>query len=275
MSICPLCISEKKIPSHVCSYKTGIVNLGDTCYISAVLQILSELGIACTLNKNHPFSISYDSLNRNNSEFIILSDALKAISNLWRHSGQEDAFRFFTSLYRVMDYSKFIFTYKAVTVCFDCERVLSEDRRTDIGFVMNIAKDHYRSLQNQVNRADISVNKFCTNCCCRDAVEYRELDTLPDVLCVKIERYSFNISRHRAIKLTKRVPIPEILHISQTRYTLTCAILHSGKSPEKGHYSTYLHSESCLIDDERVFLNKRIKLDDPSFYIIYYSKTNN
>ena len=274
MSICPICISKKKILSHVCSYKTGIMNLGDTCYISSVLQILSELKIPCTLDKYHPFSTSYHSLEGNNSEFIILSDALQGISNLWRHSGQADAFRFFECLYRVMDYNRFIFKYKAGTVCLECERLLSEDRLTDILFVMNIAKDDYKSLQDQLDRADIQVDKFCANCCSSHAVEYREFETLPDVLCVKIERYSFNISKHRAIKLTKRVPIPKALHIDQVRYTLTCAILHSGKSTAKGHYSTYLHSKSCLIDDEKIVLNKRMKLDHPSFYIIYYSKTN-
>lgn len=274
MSICPLCIFKKKILFHVCSYKTGIINLGDTCYISSVIQILSELEIPCILDKYHPFSISYNSLKLNNSEFTILSDALQGILNLWRHSGQADAYRFFACLFGAMDYSRFIYKYNAVTVCLECERVLSEEKLSDIGFVMNIGRDEYRSLQEQVNHADIQVEKFCENCYRSNAIEHREFDTLPDVLCVKIERYSFNISKHRAIKLTKRVPIPEILHINQTRYTLTCAILHLGKSTEKGHYSSYLHSKSCLIDDEKIILNKRMKLDSPNFYIIYYSKMN-
>jgi Ubiquitin carboxyl-terminal hydrolase. len=66
------------------------------------------------------------------------------------------------------------------------------------------------------------------------------------------------------------VALPQKLTIGDKKYELDIVILHKSKALNHGHYIVYFHRKKIIIDDEKVYYNKVLKLDYSYFYIAFY-----
>ena len=117
---------------HFCGCKSGIVNIGNSCYISSVLQAVAELGIFANLPEDSSLFALLQLLN-SSSAFAVTPDlALFELRDLWTHENlQEDAFDFFLTILPLLQSSKFTFEFLSQRLCeichYTCEAVVRED----------------------------------------------------------------------------------------------------------------------------------------------------
>ena len=90
--------------NHYCGSKTGIVNIGNSCYISSVFQAIAELNSFSCLNEESQLNILLAQLNSPSNHAISPNLALFEINTLWAHNNlQEDAFDFFLTILPLME----------------------------------------------------------------------------------------------------------------------------------------------------------------------------
>lgn len=64
--------------------------------------------------------------------------------------------------------------------------------------------------------------------------------------------------------------LPETVTINNRLYKLAVVILHKSKALNHGHYMVYIHTKKIIIDDEKIYYDKPLKLDCSYFYTAFY-----
>lgn len=97
-----------------------------------------------------------------------------------------------------------------------------------------------------------------------DAKKHVRLSSFPDLLPIDLKRFAFDRKEGRGFKITKDIEMPEELEIpgkwvegkeGQTqRYRLASFIMHTGNTPNSGHYYSWIKigEEWVCADDGRV-----------------------
>ena len=253
---------------NVLSPKTGIKNIGNSCYINSVFQAVAHLklhsGLPCR-SKLFNFLCSLSS-GRNRS--LCPKLAIREIKSIWNHQNmQEDAFDFFMSILPLLQSKKFKFKYRSQRLCSICNYSCKAVSYEDTSLMMSL---NGKSLQDQVDRTIDQIDQVCTNCGKGFMMLCKTLTQNPKILAVRILRFTVNELTGRPSKISNKVELPRNLKVNKKEFTLEAVILHKSKTLERGHYTVYFPQCKILIDDEQVYLNKRLKLDYSYFYIAFY-----
>ena len=265
---CPKCACKViSLETHDCGCKTGLVNLGNSCYISSVFQAISELKIYSSLPTESQLFLLLEQLNASSDSSLCPDLALFELKDLWLHEElQEDAFEFLTTILPLLDSGKLMYEYLSQRYCEIChynyEAVVGED------CCVNMCVD--KSLQEQLNGTVDPIDEICPNCGKGFLMKLRNFLKEPEILMVRIMRFQFNTKTGKPSKIWNKVQLPEEVSVGNRKYRLGTVVLHKSKALNHGHYLTYIHSKQIIIDDEKIHYNKALKLDCSYFYIAFY-----
>ena len=271
-SNCPKCLSPLTKDEHYCECQSGLVNIGNSCYISTIFQALSELNAYSSLNQESQLFTLLSQLSCYSNTALCPDLALEEIKDLWTHENlQEDAFEFFMTILPLLEASKFMFEFFSQKYCEIChfafEPVVEED------FCLNMSLSD-KSLQEQVNGVVEAVDEVCENCGKGFLSKLRSVTREPEIFMVRVMRFQVNQKTGKVSKIWSKALIPESIKVGKKDYSLKVVILHKSKALNHGHYLVYLHQKKILIDDEKVLYNRPLKMDCSYFYIAFYVKDN-
>jgi ubiquitin C-terminal hydrolase len=265
---CESCKGKMGQPEkHFCRCKSGIVNLGNSCYMSAIFQMVAELRLFSVVSEDSQLYTVLSQLGEFSETSLTLELALNEIGNLWTHEGlQEDAFEFFMTILPVLDSFKFHYEYLSQRYCEICHFSYEGAIMEDYSFNMSVDK----TLEEQLNETVDVIDEVCGNCGKGYLNKLKTISKVPEVVMVRIMRFQINQKTGRPSKIWNKVKLPEEITLTDRKYRLSVVILHKSKALNHGHYMVYLHQKKIVIDDEKVVYNKPLKLDCSYFYIAFY-----
>ena len=271
-SNCPKCLSAFTAEAHYCECQSGLVNIGNSCYVSTIFQAISELNVYSTLSQESQLFGLFSQLSLYSNTALCPDLALEELKDLWTHENlQEDAFEFFMTILPLLDSPKFIFeffSHKYCEICnFSYEPVIEED----FCFNMNLAD---KGLQEQVNGVVEAVDEVCENCGKGFLTKLRSVTREPEIFMVRVMRFQVNQKTGKVSKIWSKALLPETLKVGNKEYSLKVVVLHKSKALNHGHYMVYLHTKKIIIDDEKVLYNRPLKMDCSYFYIAFYVNNN-
>ena len=121
----------------------------------------------------------------------------------------------------------------------------------------------------------------------RNSNEKNQFIYLPNILCIILKRFEYDLSTYSSIKLINNINIPLELDLerffhpffknlnTKTKYILCSAILHLGKSKDSGHYIT-INRDMNNLDDFYLYNDETVeKLTSYNQNISDYANINN
>lgn len=248
--------------------RRGILNIGNSCYISSVFQAISHLKIHSTLPTHSKLSHLLNTLASNLEKAACPKQAISEISDLWEHqNAQEDAFEFFMTILPLMQSEKFTYEYLCQRFCEVCHYTCEAVAREDCSLMMTV---NGKTLQEQLNGTVEPIDEICGQCGKGFMMLYRNIMKAPNILAVRIMRFAINQKTGKACKISNKVPLPAQVVVGGKNYELEVVILHKSKALSHGHYMVYFYQKKILVDDEKVYYGKVLKLDYSYFYIAFY-----
>eukprot|EP00890_Picochlorum_soloecismus_P003755 jgi/Picsp_1/4380/NSC_01886-R1_ubiquitin carboxyl-terminal hydrolase 26-like len=278
------------------SIPVGLCNLGNTCYISSVLQCLFWIKEF----RNSVFSASMLELQHNDviqslrNIFVKMHygpvqrvDPADLISALrLDHSVQQDGQEFmklFLSLLErafentpaLKDVISSLFRGKSgyQTRCLTCNELSSGSYRFDDFSELEIPIKGFKSLSDSFKSlltAEILEGDnqyFCDNCNAkRDASRQLLVKDLPPILCLSLQRFVFDMKKMDRVKATDKFTFPIELDASLIAgkqggeglmYDLEGILLHKGSGARHGHYVAHVS-----INDEDSSRHEWWRFDD-------------
>ena len=272
-SLLVCCLTCRKVFSeqepHYCFCKSGLLNLGNSCYINSVLQVLAELQIEPKLQETSALSELLSQLRSYNSKPLSVEGILEEIGAIWTHRNmQEDAHEFLICMMQLLNHSKFLFEVQSQGFCENCKNAFGGEVKEDNTFHMVMNGVH---LQDQIKGVSESIEMNCSVCNYQKQIWNKQIVREPEILVVKLNRFYFNAKTGRACKITNKVELPQELKVNERLYRLNSVIMHKGKSLHYGHYVSYFYNKRIEIDDEKVNYGKVLDLDYSYYYIAFYS----
>ncbi|KAJ1555232.1 Ubiquitin carboxyl-terminal hydrolase 36 [Nowakowskiella sp. JEL0078] len=256
----PIAYKQKyKIYSKKFSAKVppGVINIGSTCYASAVIQCLlaQESTRQALLSERSNSSLTgsfrrlLDARSRNMDPSELLQK-LQQIYYRYMRNKQEDAHEFLLDIVdNISELQKVLeLKVRKRTECNECAS-LNEKQETQFNIHVNLpAKEHFESPL-QLNDLLSEVSKFenvegwvCEKCKNTGVSVHTEILTSPKVLVVTVLRFAYDMLGRISEKLKHSLIVPPTLYLStvsgKIRYQLTSVCNHSGVSPYSGHYTT-------------------------------------
>lgn len=257
-------------------------NLGNTCYLSAVLQCFIY-NTNLPLTKETPFITEIKKIK----EFVDLTKNENYIANLYnlkdivntlpfKRFEQQDAHECILRFLEHFPGENYHGETKTSICCLNCNKTkmvfedfnsinlnvpLEKSNMTDL-LVKYLKKETHNCPNNLY---------FCEHC--KSQQQYTKkisLNRLPNVLIIVLKRYTFN-----GTKILSEVSYGNTLHVKESltkkikKYTLTSIINHSGNL-FSGHYTNYININDMwlFVDDERVVPSE---YDYKDSYILFYS----
>ena len=80
----------------------------------------------------------------------------------------------------------------------------------------------------------------------------------PKLLFLSLSRFRFDSRTQQRVKLTTRVTSPLFLNVSENRYELLGIVFHHGSTPEHGHYTSLIRSDTHDSETEWFLTNDHI-----------------
>lgn len=123
---------------------------------------------------------------------------------------------------------------------------------------------------------------FCEKCNrFTHANKISSIEIAPETLTIHFKRFKFNNNSSSKVKqlinYSKYLDLSKYMVQGTTKYRLTSVIVHEGRSISSGHYVAHCLQPDgytwCTYDDE--YINKieeRVALNDPSAYVLVYTK---
>lgn len=248
--------------------KTGIKNIGNSCYINSVFQAVAHLKLHAGLPCRSKLFNLLCSLTSGQNRSLCPKLAIRELKSIWNHKNmQEDAFEFFMSILPLLESKKFRFRYRSQRLCSICDYSAKAVSCEDTSVMMAL---NGKSLQDQVDRTIDPIDQVCSKCGKGFMVICKTFMQTPKILAVRILRFKVSELTGRPLKISNKVELPRNLVVNKRKFTLEAVILHKSKSLDRGHYTVYFPQCKILIDDEQVHVNKSLKLDYSYFYIAFY-----
>ena len=262
------------IPKSVVRLPRGIVNLGNTCYVSASIQ--SIFSVHCCL---HPAeSVLFTILKRTLCDLssstktalypIALISEVRKMSRAFSQNSFQDAHEFLISILSNSQSRTFSLTVIANITCSNCSFSTQKDEQL-FGLQLVVERNLSASLASYFQDTDVLWN--CSECSqsttCKKSFAVIEL---PNVLLLQLKR--FRSTGNRVDKITSRFEFPLTNLVFQGQlYNLAAVIYHHG-SVSSGHYTASICSNNqwFLCDDEKVSMLDSRSVVTPDAYILTY-----
>lgn len=255
---------------------TGIKNVGSTCYLNSVLQMMLAVNRKndtdmAKVTTTPEYAIQYEKLRTAFNKTLEMSEGVtikpSAFVKLWskhfRLGIQHDAHEFFINLIEKcgFDFSKF----KIKTII---KKENEEDSLTEW--------DAYHLLLSIKNSSDLQIliNNYSQEVELEDATTKKDiLLTAPNVLFIQVKRWNEDTLQ----RLSTNITLPDSLMLKvqdkDYKYKLKAYVHHFGASTDSGHYICDLNDDKNWIRVNDTIVVKREK-DSKSntAYILAYIK---
>lgn len=281
------------------SYIKGLQNMGNSCYINAILQIFLNLAMI----KKRFFDGSHEKISCKEKMCLICSikgifiDSFSTTSSLIPNeflysffskmkskynAEQFDSHEFFLDLCQTIHeesnepeetctcitHSIFNGRTRSTLTCSKCQQ-------------KSVTEEQFNSLSiypiKNVNVSFLSYfkeetfeNFHCKNCdSTESAIKSLQISKFPETLCVHLKRYKSTGSS--ISKNTENIELTEILDAGNKFYKLFGVICHYGEL-KSGHYISYIQRDNQWLkfDDETVTISKFSEIPQDVSYILFY-----
>ena len=308
-------ISQRVVPlspKRLLPYHCGLDNLGNTCYMASVLQVLYancairfRLQIAAThlLRNGSPtvrspatildqlailFENMHSSLDSALSPHIFHS----LLPSPFCSTNQQDAAEFIHILFdKLADYSLTTEIQMQTLTTMTCDKCKTPKITRDVELVLDIplpSDTAPTNLQTLVDSAlspelMIGVGFKCDKCFdthgASDATKTYSVAIPPPTLLLSMKRFAFDSQRHTATKILTHVTVPHhlilpVLGSHGATYKLRAVIAHNGNSAQIGHYIALLHfDERAFVFDDANVHNETINNPLTTPYVCMYCRS--
>lgn len=257
----------------------GIYNIGNSCYLNSVIQMLFNCEDFKTISKGTIFE---DIINNYNSNSIFNPTEIKSIvaknNKLFANTNQQDSFEFMIYLFDILDkilknklvYSKFGIETKVNIKCkmINCLKE-SNNISTELFLQLPMTddlSDSYRKYKMMEILENENAYK-CDNCNKKSVARRKTITTKwPDNLIIVLKRFNYTMEKDN-----RQINIPlEWRH----GYKLKGGIIHLGQYGG-GHYIYYGEENGkwYLANDTNITLINNINDYTKNSYILYFKLT--
>jgi len=260
------------------------MNIGNSCYANAILQLLINLNLKVKNEKNNKIAKEYkrvyDAFNKIKQKgedktkkilYTIRAHAfMKAIKDKFQLGRQHDAHELLLCL---IENCRFEDKFKFTT---------STEIKKEGDENPSITNWNNTCLSLPLPTVEVSINDLITNYQNHEIIQIEnedlyKLDKIkktPEILVIQLKRW--NISRR---KNKTKIEIDRKITINGDKYKLNGMVLHNG-GVTSGHYTAIIYSNKNYfhIDDDvvkRIEIEKYENFDDPEIYLVSYIKIKN
>lgn len=259
------------------SFSNGILNKGNTCYISSALQILFRFNpfiqvinrISGKISENNIFSV----LSKQQNEFETSGKPLNPtpLLNFMNidPNAQNDIIEFLTKLLDMM---------------FDFKGIKEIDNLKNM-FYLNSERTERKFKDTQIFLAiPVTINQSIEECVKLNLENNNEtIERSPDLLFVQIQRMHNNHENNEIFKDSSPMIISDKITINNEIYLIYCIVQHIGGS-KSGHYVSLIHDSNgwlkcndslvTPISEEEVFTSS-FDTHTPAYLLAYVHDFSN